>query len=49
MGAIRNSKETEFKIQLPELSMGMTQDLELAIEAGSTMIRVGTALFGARS
>ncbi len=49
MGAIRNRLETEFKIQLPELSMGMTQDLELAIEAGSTMIRVGTALFGARS
>lgn len=30
------------------LSMGMSADLELAIEAGSTMVRVGTALFGAR-
>lgn len=33
---------------LPELSMGMTDDLEWAIEEGSTLIRVGTALFGAR-
>lgn len=31
-----------------ELSMGMTGDLEVAIEEGSTMIRVGTALFGER-
>ena len=33
---------------LPELSMGMTGDLEPAVEAGSTLVRVGTALFGAR-
>jgi pyridoxal phosphate enzyme (YggS family) len=32
----------------PELSMGMTNDLEIAIREGSTMIRVGTALFGER-
>ena len=31
-----------------ELSMGMTGDLEVAIEEGATMIRVGTALFGER-
>lgn len=31
------------------LSAGMTGDLEAAIEAGSTMVRVGTALFGARA
>jgi PLP dependent protein len=31
------------------LSMGMTQDLEAAIAAGSTMVRVGTAIFGARA
>lgn len=30
------------------LSMGMTQDLELAIAEGSTLVRIGTALFGAR-
>lgn len=33
---------------LPELSMGMTQDLEHAVAAGATMLRVGTALFGER-
>ncbi|MEZ4423203.1 MAG: YggS family pyridoxal phosphate-dependent enzyme [Gemmatimonadota bacterium] len=31
-----------------ELSMGMTNDYEIAIEEGSTMIRIGTALFGER-
>jgi pyridoxal phosphate enzyme (YggS family) len=33
----------------PELSMGMTNDLEIAIREGSTMIRIGTALFGERA
>jgi len=32
-----------------ELSMGMTNDLEIAIREGSTMVRIGTALFGART
>ncbi len=32
-----------------QLSMGMTGDLEVAIEEGATMIRVGTALFGVRN
>jgi PLP dependent protein len=31
-----------------ELSMGMTHDFELAVEEGSTMVRIGTALFGER-
>ena len=30
------------------LSMGMSADLEAAVAAGSTMVRVGTAIFGAR-
>ena len=34
---------------LPDLSMGMSHDLEAAIEEGATMVRVGTALFGERS
>ena len=34
--------------RLPELSMGMTQDFEHAIRAGSTVVRVGTAIFGPR-
>jgi pyridoxal phosphate enzyme (YggS family) len=33
---------------LPELSMGMTLDLEEAIQAGATLVRVGTAIFGER-
>jgi PLP dependent protein len=35
-------------LSLSELSMGMTGDLEIAVEEGSTLVRVGTALFGAR-
>jgi len=33
----------------PELSMGMTNDFEIAIREGSTMVRLGTALFGERT
>ena len=33
---------------LKELSMGMSADFEVAIEEGATMVRVGTAIFGAR-
>jgi PLP dependent protein len=33
---------------LPALSMGMSNDFEVAIEEGATQIRVGTALFGER-
>lgn len=35
--------------RLPELSMGMSSDFEQAIQAGATWVRVGTAIFGARS
>jgi PLP dependent protein len=35
--------------RLPELSMGMTHDLEQAVAAGATLVRVGTAIFGARA
>ena len=34
---------------LPELSMGMSHDFEVAIEEGATLVRVGTAIFGARA
>lgn len=34
---------------LKELSMGMTNDFELGVEEGSTMVRVGTGLFGSRN
>ena len=33
---------------LKELSMGMTNDFELGIQEGSTMVRLGTGLFGSR-
>ena len=36
-------------IPLPELSMGMSTDFEVAIEEGATMVRVGRAIFGERS
>lgn len=35
-------------VEMTELSMGMTGDLEVAIEEGSTIVRVGSAIFGAR-
>lgn len=34
--------------RLPELSMGMSDDLEIAIASGATLVRVGSAIFGAR-
>ena len=34
---------------LPERSMGMSEDLEEAVAAGATMVRIGTALFGPRT
>jgi PLP dependent protein len=45
---LRIKLSEKYNIALPELSMGMTGDMEAAIKAGSTMIRVGTALFGGR-
>ena len=37
------------RLGLPERSIGMSDDLELAVREGSTMVRVGTGLFGARA
>ncbi len=45
---LRRGAEQALGIELPELSMGMSGDFEVAIEEGSTMVRVGTAIFGAR-
>ncbi|PWI32132.1 YggS family pyridoxal phosphate-dependent enzyme [Vibrio albus] len=41
-------KLTEKYDGLDTLSMGMSGDMEAAVEAGSTMVRIGTAIFGAR-
>jgi uncharacterized pyridoxal phosphate-containing UPF0001 family protein len=35
-------------LQFDELSMGMSHDFHVAIEEGSTLVRIGTAIFGAR-
>lgn len=45
---LRDTLATRFAVALPELSMGMSGDLEAAVAAGSTCVRVGTALFGSR-
>jgi pyridoxal phosphate enzyme (YggS family) len=44
----RDALALRLGVALPELSMGMTGDLREAVLAGSTQVRVGTALFGAR-
>ena len=45
---LRDSLEKEFNMNLPQLSMGMTQDFLIGIEEGATLVRVGTAIFGER-
>jgi pyridoxal phosphate enzyme (YggS family) len=45
---LRDRLEQELAQPLPELSMGMSGDLELAVEEGATLVRAGSAVFGAR-
>ena len=45
---LRDGWAAELGLELPELSMGMTHDLAVAIEEGATFVRVGTGIFGAR-
>ncbi len=47
-GQFRLLADLARQLELAELSMGMTEDLEVAVEEGATMIRVGRALFGPR-
>lgn len=47
--ACRDQLTDRFGIALPELSMGMSGDMREAILEGSTMVRVGTALYGQRN
>jgi hypothetical protein len=44
----RELRHLAVQYELPELSMGMTHDFEVAIEEGATMVRIGTGLFGKR-
>jgi pyridoxal phosphate enzyme (YggS family) len=46
---LRDQFATEFQIELPQLSMGMSGDFIVAIEEGATLVRVGTAIFGKRT
>jgi pyridoxal phosphate enzyme (YggS family) len=46
---LRDRMQTEFHVDLAQLSMGMTQDFAVAIEEGATLVRIGTAIFGERS
>lgn len=44
----RSMRELQQRTGVAELSMGMSEDFEIAIEEGSTIVRVGRAIFGAR-
>ena len=45
---LRDRLQDRLGLPLPELSMGMSHDFEVAIEEGATIVRVGTAIFGPR-
>jgi len=45
---LRDRLQDRAGLSLPELSMGMSGDYEVAIEEGATLVRVGTAIFGSR-
>lgn len=46
---LRDRVQAQTGTPLPELSMGMSHDFEIAIEEGATLIRIGTAIFGGRT
>lgn len=48
MRELRERLRRRFGLPLPELSLGMSHDFEVAVEEGSTEVRIGTALFGPR-
>jgi pyridoxal phosphate enzyme (YggS family) len=48
LARLRESLIQRFGQPLPELSMGMSHDFEVAVEEGATEVRIGTALFGPR-
>ena len=45
---LREQYEKQNELPLNELSMGMSNDFEVAVEEGATLVRVGTAIFGPR-
>jgi pyridoxal phosphate enzyme (YggS family) len=46
--ALRDRESARLGVPLPELSMGMSDDFEVAVEEGATLVRVGRAIFGER-
>jgi PLP dependent protein len=48
LAELRERLQQQHGIPLPSLSMGMTNDFEIAVEEGATMVRVGTAIFAER-
>lgn len=49
LAALRQTMAETLALDLPELSMGMTDDYPIAIEEGATMVRIGRAIFGERT
>ena len=49
MVTLRDELIDKHRVELPELSMGMSGDFEVAIEEGATMVRVGSSIFGGRN
>jgi PLP dependent protein len=45
---VRDRAERRLGVELPHLSMGMSDDFRVAVEEGATLLRLGRALFGAR-
>jgi pyridoxal phosphate enzyme (YggS family) len=46
---LRDRLQVELRLELPELSMGMSDDFESAVAEGATMVRLGRVLFGERA
>ena len=42
---VRKELEKKYNVAIPELSMGMSDDYEIAVAEGATMIRIGRKLF----
>jgi PLP dependent protein len=48
LAALRSALAGDLGLDLPDLSMGMTDDYPVAVEEGATLVRVGRAIFGLR-
>jgi pyridoxal phosphate enzyme (YggS family) len=48
LAQLRSALVADLKVEMPDLSMGMTDDYPVAVEEGATLVRVGRAIFGER-